>query len=882
MKSILTFSAVMMISILSTQAQTFDEYKKIEEQKFIQFKKEQEEGLKKLMQSYNEYVQKADRDFANYIEKQSREYKLFKKVKIPSLPKPESTPHYKPVSRNHMSANVEIKAMIPRKISEKIDIPPILPLVQRQGVERHNEEEYDGKNEIRVDYFGTPLVLYYGNKIHHLFIKKPNGRTISAWWLSASRSDYNFLVNQLMQLKNQMGLNDWAYFCLARKVAKAIATNNNETSLLSWFLMIRSGYDIKVAYDKDNIYVLFPSVNNVYGRNYVVIKDQPYYYATQNIPEHSFLSFNGIFPGATQKIDFSIKRPMNIGENLVKKDFSFMYEGKKYTIKIVEDLNTIAFMKEYPQTDLRVFFNAAVSQPTKESIAESMMPILAHMNTRERLNFLLSFVQKAFLYKTDMEQFGREKYFFPEEVFYYKYSDCEDRAALFSSLVGQLLHLDVIGLEYRSHVATAVQVSDVSGDYISFKGKRYVIADPTYINAPLGMEMPEFRNEKPIVFGTNRMEFKANVINEYWRLVSKAGGFRGGNLQDAVFDKNDNCYLTGYYLRTARFGNMRLHADGDKRQGFIAKYDKNKEVVWAHNVKTIGSSTGFALALNEGGDVVLAGSFNGKIVGKNKAIISSKGKGDVFFACYTLEGDRVWLRKAGLDTINKYSYLNYVVRFNSNGSHFVSKLFFENEKQPSLGFSYYNHIFTFIGGLNNTTGFNSREHLLNESEKFTIGSYLKGINDNLIKQNVNRNIAGLMAAIYLANINGMIIPGDSVQSALDRYNPTFKASYPAIYKVIGDIALVRNSDGIVRINIQGNKSVSFSEMKINNGAQLRLVSLPNGREQVDVLSGVRVGKLFVWYPLNFIQILPKSGDLLFDYDADHTQKVLNLKKDILY
>jgi len=95
-------------------------------------------------------------------------------------------------------------------------------------------------------------------------------------------------------------------------------------------------------------------------------------------------------------------------------------------------------------------------------------------------------------------QFGKENYLFPEETLYYPYSDCEDRSILFAWLVHSLLGMDVIGLDYPGHVATAVQFKgNVGGDAIQYNGRRYVVADPTYINASVGMTMPDFKNAKP-------------------------------------------------------------------------------------------------------------------------------------------------------------------------------------------------------------------------------------------------------------------------------------------------------------------------------------------------------------------------------------------------
>jgi hypothetical protein len=109
-------------------------------------------------------------------------------------------------------------------------------------------------------------------------------------------------------------------------------------------------------------------------------------------------------------------------------------------------------------------------------------------------------VQTAFDYKTDDQQFGKEKYLMLEETLYYPSSDCEDRSILFSYLIRNLLKLKVIGLDYPGHIATAVNFnSDFAGESINFNGNKFIVCDPTFINADAGMEMPQFKDVDPKV-----------------------------------------------------------------------------------------------------------------------------------------------------------------------------------------------------------------------------------------------------------------------------------------------------------------------------------------------------------------------------------------------
>ena len=137
---------------------------------------------------------------------------------------------------------------------------------------------------------------------------------------------------------------------------------------------------------------------------------------------------------------------------------------------------------------------------TATPLQRRLADIMQGMTETQAVNFLLRFVQTSLQYETDEQQFGRENYLFPEETLFYPYSDCEDRAVLFAWLVSSLLKLDVVGLDYPGHVAAAVHFNEpVSGDSINYQGKRFVITDPTYIKASVGMTMPDFKKYKPTV-----------------------------------------------------------------------------------------------------------------------------------------------------------------------------------------------------------------------------------------------------------------------------------------------------------------------------------------------------------------------------------------------
>ena len=156
------------------------------------------------------------------------------------------------------------------------------------------------------------------------------------------------------------------------------------------------------------------------------------------------------------------------------------------------------FYKDYPQCEVAVYYKTPMSKELKSALYPPLQAAIKGKSEKDAANILIDFVQNSFQYQTDGEQFGYEKTFFMDENFYYPACDCEDRAILFSNLVKDLLGLDAVLLDYPNHIASAVRFNeDISGDYILLDGKKYLICDPTYIGAPIGMCMDRFKSVPP-------------------------------------------------------------------------------------------------------------------------------------------------------------------------------------------------------------------------------------------------------------------------------------------------------------------------------------------------------------------------------------------------
>ncbi len=439
---------------------------------------------------FNQFVEQEDRAFADFLKKEWEAFNTEQGLKPFSRPKPVKIP-----------VAPEKKKPKPQPTAPKIEQlppPPPKPVVKPKPRPQPRPQ----KQILGLNFYGAPLT-FPKVKLKQPALAPPlSSETISKAWLTMASSDYKPLVQALQQTREKLKLNDWAFLELVNQVVcQSLKNESNVCTAYNWFLLNKLGYDAKVAFKSDRLFLLLPSQNTIFEQPFVKINSKRYYFVAFNEKlalTGKIRTYRGSFKNAEKPISLRLTQLPAFALVPREKDVRFTFRGKPYQLKARYDEQVVQFLKNYPHTDLTVYFTAPVSGELNYSLLSQLRPLVQNKDEVEAVNLLLRFVQTAFHYQTDDQQFGYEKCLLPDETLYYPSSDCEDRSILFAYLVRHLLGLEVIGLDYPNHIATAVHFNgDVPGASVQFNGKRYVICDPTYINADAGMVMPDFKDVNP-------------------------------------------------------------------------------------------------------------------------------------------------------------------------------------------------------------------------------------------------------------------------------------------------------------------------------------------------------------------------------------------------
>ncbi len=304
---------------------------------------------------------------------------------------------------------------------------------------------------------------------------------------SMDQQPFEALLNNLLQQKHRLQLNDWLFFELLQVTLDNIYINQNKTekTLLSWFLLSKSGYNTRITYSDEEAFVYAYTEEDIYETP--IIEDENLRFVnltalSSKTPQKTgavrLLNFN---TGASGKsFTFDLSTLPAFPSKIISKTVSFTCRNETYKIIVKTDANLKNLMKDYPAIDERKYLEVPLSSALKNSLLPQIRAIVKDKSTKEALEIIAAFTRSAFQYKEDKAQFGMSKPMIPEEVFLYDYSDCEDRAALFHCIVKYVLNLPMITIAYPDHLSIAVATeTPLSRQAIPFNGKHYFICDPT-------------------------------------------------------------------------------------------------------------------------------------------------------------------------------------------------------------------------------------------------------------------------------------------------------------------------------------------------------------------------------------------------------------------
>ena len=465
-------------SLMHAQS-SFDEFKRRASEQFEQYRAEKHK-------EFADYRARVNREYEEYMRRAWREYEAAPAIPVPPSPEPPlpevAPPDTEPDDSPLPFANV---TPVPAPAPEPV---PLLP-------DEGKDQQPDMTPGMTFGFYGSTCRVAFDVELRFA-LRSTDENSVADAWRKLSGPESVALVKSCVALRDSLHLSDWGYLRLVEKMADtAFGIKSDESVLMQMFVLAQSGYKVRIGRGGKRLIMLVPSDEIIYNHTYISIDGAKYYVADRDAASGSVQVFDRKFPNEQV---FSLRmgrEPLLAYEAAPTRRFK-----SKFTPEIDLDLavnkNLVDFYNDYPLSNhWDLYAGASLSEAVKSRLYPVLRASIDGRSQRGAVNVLLHFVQTAFEYMTDGDQFGIERPLFADESFFYPYNDCEDRAILFSVLVRDLTGLDVVLLHYPGHLAAAVGFDEpVSGNYFEIDSKRYTVCDPTYINADVGMAMPQFKS----------------------------------------------------------------------------------------------------------------------------------------------------------------------------------------------------------------------------------------------------------------------------------------------------------------------------------------------------------------------------------------------------
>ncbi len=467
----------------------------------------QQDGLdayrKRISSEYNQYKKRVDSEAASYRRRINEEYARYMRQAwkiVDGCPADTSAVEedkpVPPVIREETTPAPVIEQEIPVEPVEE----PVRTTPQPQPVVPVEEVPVAQPKYVSINYCGTEIRVRLSEK-EKFHLQGLSQDVVADVWTSFNKEAYSNLLCDCLSWRERLHLCDWAYLRMLMTVGETfLGEKSNEAVLLYAWLYCQSGYKMRLGMQEGQLEMLVASEHKIFGYRYFEIQGVKFY--TLNNMEGHMKIFDYAFEcesplslliGDSQRLSAEAT-PLRTLTSTKYPDFS---------VQVCSNKNDLFFYESYPTSELyenvmtrwAMYANVPLSDMAQKQLYPALRKRLQGLSELEALNQLLNWVQTAFVYKLDDEVWGIDRAFFAEETLYYPYCDCEDRSILFSRLVRDLMGLDVLLLYYPGHLATAVCLNQpVRGDYVVWAGKRYVVADPTYIGAPVGVTMENMNN----------------------------------------------------------------------------------------------------------------------------------------------------------------------------------------------------------------------------------------------------------------------------------------------------------------------------------------------------------------------------------------------------
>ena len=419
-------------------------------------------------QQFDDNLEKEWQAFEQFLEKEWEQFEIQAGIR----PYRESKPQDPPALQRAADEPIQLNPVDPGGGSTQASsgsgesTPQFRPAMSRPGVSKTvvswlgSDWVFEGAQELAARMPRASTATEDVVRASWESLTTPPGSSGTSAGGTAANVRLAFLSTQLLEYREAYRLNDWAVLLLADRLTDALfgpasgasgaSGASPGRSIFLWALLRQARMDVRLGLANGRAFLFFASRSTVHETPFLTLDSRRYFLFEAANSSHTgatsasqrrYRTYSE--PGAAtslRPVDFDLSEPIFFGETRFLSK-SFTYNGQVYKIDIPLHASSLELMAQYPQTEFAIFLGAGMSEETAAALKAQFSDLLTGLSPEQAINVLLRFVQTAFEYQTDDENYGRENYLFAQETLTAAASDCEDRVALMAWLVANVLEL---------------------------------------------------------------------------------------------------------------------------------------------------------------------------------------------------------------------------------------------------------------------------------------------------------------------------------------------------------------------------------------------------------------------------------------------------------
>ena len=228
-------------------------------------------------------------EFHEFKTKANSEFEMFLRetwVKFEALPPEQILNRHKPFQQPsldiilHLQTPIEVNPFVIPLVNKP---DPSLFVPEDSYISISTEESVILKTEnteVRniINFYGTSLSITT-NAVKDLSLIGTKECDVANAWKRMCKSSYEQLINDCLNIRDKIKLNDWGFVQLTKKIAEQIygKEKKNHIAFLQMFILNNSGYKSRLVRINNQFKLTIATIATIYGLPFIIIDGNKYY-----------------------------------------------------------------------------------------------------------------------------------------------------------------------------------------------------------------------------------------------------------------------------------------------------------------------------------------------------------------------------------------------------------------------------------------------------------------------------------------------------------------------------------------------------------------------------------------------------------------------------